>query len=65
MAQKGFACHELRELHKLLTAEIAVVQKMQAAVGQVEDAEIKSLIEASLAVKCRRISQMEELLSKP
>lgn len=61
MSQNTFGPHELLELHEILASEITAAQKMQTAMGTVNDSEFHSFIKMSLNSKQKRISTLEQL----
>lgn len=63
MNKSLFAPHELLELHELLAGEATAAQKLQTSLNLVQDAQLKTLMQASLTAKQTRISQVEQILN--
>lgn len=57
----GLAPHEFYELHGLLAAEVTSAQKLETTTDMIQDRELKSFMENSLAIKRRRIDRMQQI----
>lgn len=58
------APHETLELHELIRSEITCVNKMQASVGLVQDAELKNFMKRSLETKKTTLNQYQQFYIK-
>lgn len=64
MQRLEYGPHELIEVHEVLFSEITAAQKLQQAMDQTQDKELKSFIQTSLDRKQRRIGMLSQLTSQ-